>query len=101
MGVGREDVGDAFACQGHFQCFEVGVDWRAGVDDGDVALAHDVDAGAEEGERAGVLRNHATDERARPVGASIGEVEIADEGNSGHVYLSPSRRSWPRMAPRL
>ncbi len=57
---------------------------RAGIDHGDLALADDVNAGAEIGEGSGILRDDATNTRARLGDAAVFELKVADEGN-GHV----------------
>ena len=87
MGVRDEDVADALArFEGGDDGVHVGVEQRARIDDGDVAVPDDVRAGAEVGELARVLGHDPADEGRDLVDAPVDDVEVADERDRrGHV----------------
>jgi hypothetical protein len=83
MGMGDHDVADGFALQAGQQGLDVRRVIRPRVDDGDLAAAHHVGAGAPGGEGAGIGRHHASDQRADPGQMAVLGIELAIEGD-GH-----------------
>ena len=62
VGVGDENMGDAFALRGGEQGRQMIGVFRTGVDHGHLASAHDIGAGSREGERRGIGRDNAAHE---------------------------------------
>jgi len=81
MVVGDEDVADALARHSGQQGLQMVRVVRAGIDDRHHPLADDVGAGAGEGERAGVVGDHPSDQRGDLVRAPVLELYPPDEGD--------------------
>ncbi len=64
VGMGDENMGDVSAFEGALQRIEMFRDRRAGIDHRHILVAHDINAGALEGERPGIVGKHACDARA-------------------------------------
>jgi hypothetical protein len=85
MRVGDEDVSDRLAPHGAQDGIDVILEVWAGIDDCHLAVADDVGAGAPEGEGAGIVGDHAADERCHLHRRAVVELELLDEGNAGHA----------------
>jgi len=57
------------------------VEQRARIDDGDIALADDVGAGALVGEGGRIVRNDAANEWRDPIAGTVLKLDLADVGN--------------------
>ncbi len=94
MRVGDEDVGDGLAVERLQQRVDMVLLLRAGIDHRDLAVADDVGAGALEGERAGIARDDAADQRRQPLGPPVFEGEVAAERDfTGHDAAHYPRRT--------
>lgn len=82
--VRDEDVGDRFSIKGTFQRLHVGRKIRTRVDDGNVAIADDVGAGAVVGERRWIIGDYATNQRRESVDNAVLEFHFTNEGD-GHA----------------
>ena len=86
MRMGDEDMGDGLAVERLQQRVDMILLLRAGIDHRDLAVADDVGAGALEGERAGIARDDAADQRRQPLGPPVFEGKVAAERDfTGHV----------------
>ncbi len=74
VAVGDADGRDALAGERRGQGVAVAVEQRSGVDDGDLALAHDVRAGAPVGELRRVLGDDPAQHRRDPVDPPVDDV---------------------------
>ena len=81
MGMGDDDVADAFAIQRRYQGLEMFVDLRSRVDHRYLALADDEGAGAVDGEIAGIAGDDAAHQRRHLVDHAVFEGEVAHEGD--------------------
>ncbi len=79
MRMGYQDMGHLLAGETREQCGDMLVEIGAGVDDGDLALADDIGAGALEGERARVARDDAADAGRHRFEPAILERHVAAE----------------------
>src|SRR3954454_20900576 len=89
VGVGDEDVAHPLTgVEGGHDGIDVSVEQRAGIDDGDVAVAHEVGAGAEVGELARVLGHDPAHEGGDLLDAPVHHVEVPHEGDRRrHRYI--------------
>ena len=83
MGVGNDDMRDRFARKRGFDVFDMLFDHRAGVYDGDFALADDIRVGTDMGERTGVLGNDAPDAGGDFLRRAVFERHFLFERNIG------------------
>ena len=90
--VGDEDMADALIIgrQGGFNGSAVFGQGGAGINQGDVAGADNVDTGAGEGEGAGVARDDASNARRDLLAALILKFKFGDEGNFCHAADAPA-----------
>ena len=66
MGVGDQYVRDAQTLKCAFQGIDMRRQQRSRIDHRNLVLTDDIDAGAAEGERAGIAGQHAPDRKAEP-----------------------------------
>ncbi len=86
MRVRDQDMRDGLAAQRAEQRRDMRSELRPRVDHGDLAMSDDVGARALEGERAGVARDDAADERRQRRGDAVINVDVAAKGDlGGHV----------------
>ena len=83
VGVGDENMGDPFTFERFQQSFKMFVIIRARINDGDIAFANDIGAGACVGIRARIIRNNATHARREHICNTGREMNILDEGDGG------------------
>ena len=105
VGVGHDEVGHGLAPHGREHGIDVLGQVRPGVDDRHLAAAHDVGAGAVEGEDARVVRDDPADQRRDLRHRAIGEFELTDVGERlahwrglAMVWISVARMLPPQVA---
>ena len=89
MRMGDQDMGDRLAAQGMLQGVDMGGKQRTGIDNGDLAAPDDIGAGAVEGERPAVRRDHPADRRRDRFDPAVFEIQFPVEGDAvRHLLLS-------------
>ena len=100
MAVRHQNMGDRLALEDVFQAVEMLCHIRAGIDYGDIAMADNVDAGPDIGERAGIVCDHTADERRDLLDHAIFEINLFYVGYA-HKWLFLSLFFCRRRSTRI
>ena len=85
-----ENVGDILVLERALQRQQMFRDIRPGIDHGNIVIANHVNTSALEGERAGIGRENAMDQRRNRKAFAEGHIEIPLEGNT---HQAPTRNA--------
>lgn len=101
MTMSDQNVGDRLPLQRPLQGFEMLSIFRAGINDSHFAMTDDVDAGANIGERPGIVRDYAANERGNLLYDAVFELDFANVGNSHIILVSCSDPGLPERSALL